>query len=146
MNLALTEALRRLNLEARMRGYAVWGIWDDVVGNTVAQQAQPCFLRRGILFVKCSSPAWIQQLQFMKMMILKGLNQRLGREVIKEIRFQIGEVPRPSKDDQSDKEQKVFLDERTREQVEVALGPLKDTETKEIVRRILIREALLKRV
>jgi len=146
MHVALTEALRRLNLEARMRGYAVWGIWDDVVGDMVAKQAQPSFLRRGVLFVKCSSPAWIQQLQFMKMMILKGLNHRLGREVIKEIRFQIGEVSRPSKDDQSENGQKVFLDERTKEQMEEVLRPLKDPEMREIVRRVLIRETLLKRV
>ncbi|MBW2039180.1 MAG: DUF721 domain-containing protein [Deltaproteobacteria bacterium] len=141
----LGEALRRLNLDARMRGYAVWGIWDQVVGERVAQQAQPAFVRRGILFVKCSSPAWMQQLQFMKGMILEGLNSRLGREVIKEIRFQIGLVSRPSVEGQSVRDQGVVLDEEERERMEEVLRPLQDPEVREVVRRIMVKGASAKK-
>ncbi|UCC66098.1 MAG: DUF721 domain-containing protein [Deltaproteobacteria bacterium] len=142
---ALKGALRSLNLDARMRGYAIWGIWDKVVGETVAQQAQPSFLRRGILFIKCSSPAWMQQLQFMKGMILEELNRQLGGEVIKDIRFQIGVVSRPSLEGQSVGDQDVVLDEAEKEWMTEALRPLQDPEVKEIVRRIMVKESSLKK-
>ena len=141
----LKEALRRLNLDAGMKGYAVWGVWDKIVGETVAEQAQPAFVRRGILFVKCSSPAWMQELQFMKEMILEGLNRQLGRGVIKEIRFQIGVVSRPLKGGEAADDREVVLDEGQRQRMEEALRPLQDPEVREIARRILTKGASLKK-
>ena len=142
---AVKGALRRLNLDTKMRGYAVWGVWDQTVGETVAQQAQPAFVRVGILFVKCSSSAWMQQLQFMKVTIRDELNRLLEKEVIKDIRFQIGTITRPSNDEPSATDQEVALDDDERERIDEALRPLQDDETKEIVRRIMIKGASAKK-
>ena len=141
VNTAVKGALHTLNLDTKMRGYAVWGVWDQAVGETVAQQAQPAFVRGGILFVKCSSSAWMQQLQFMKVTIRDELNRLLGREVIKDIRYQIGTISPPSHDEPSVKDQEVALDDDERERIDEALRPLQDDETKEIVRRIMIKGA-----
>lgn len=140
---AVKGALRRLNLDTKMRGYAVWGVWDQAVGETVAQQAQPNFVRGGILFVRCSSSAWMQQLHFMKVTIREELNRLLGKEVIKDIRFQMGTISRPSHDEASVKDQEVALDDAERERIDEALRPLQDAETREIVRRIMIKGASL---
>lgn len=141
VSVAVKGALRRLNLDAKMRGYAVWGAWDQAVGETVAQQAQPAFVRGGTLFVKCSSSAWMQQLQFMKVTIRDELNRLLGKEVIKDIRFQMGIIFRPSHDEPSVNDQEVGLDDTERERIDEALRPLQDPEMKEIVRRIMIKGA-----
>ena len=138
---AVKGALHTLNLGTKMRGYAVWGVWDQAVGETVAQQAQPAFVRGGILFVKCSSSTWMQQLQFMKVTIREELNRLLGKEVVKEIRFQIGTIPPPTHDEPSINDQKVVLDDAERERIDEALRPLQDDETREIVRRIMIKGA-----
>jgi hypothetical protein len=138
---AVKGAIRRLNLDARMRGYAVWGVWDQAVGETVAQQAQPAFVRGGVLFVKCSSSAWMQQLQFMKVTIREELNRLLGKEVIKDIRFQMGTIARPGHGESSAADQEIVLDEKERERIDEALRPLQDAETREIVRRIMIKGA-----
>lgn len=140
---AVKGALRRLNLDTKMRGYAVWGVWDQAVGETVAQQAQPAFVRGGILFVKCSSSAWMQQLQFMKVTIRDELNRLLGREVIKDIRFQIGIISRSTHGESSVKDQAVVLDDAEQERIDEALRPLQDPEVKEIVRRIMVKGAFV---
>jgi predicted nucleic acid-binding Zn ribbon protein len=145
VSVAVKGALRRLNLDAKMRGYAVWGVWDQAVGETVAQQAQPAFVRGGTLFVKCSSSAWMQQLQFMKVTIREELNRLLGKEVIKDIRFQIGTIARPTHDESSVKDQEVVLDDAEHERIEEALRPLQDPEVKEIVRRIMVKGAAAKK-
>ncbi|HYY24156.1 MAG TPA: DUF721 domain-containing protein, partial [Candidatus Udaeobacter sp.] len=73
----LDKSLKRLELSARLDEYGVWPIWNDVVGKPIARNAQPEKIRNGTLFVKVTSPVWMQQLQFMKEMIAEKLNQRL---------------------------------------------------------------------
>jgi hypothetical protein len=58
----------------------------------IARNAQPEKIRNGTLFVKVSSPVWMQQLQFMKDMIAGKLNHRLKGETVKNIFFMVGRV------------------------------------------------------
>ncbi|MCJ7545213.1 MAG: DUF721 domain-containing protein [Deltaproteobacteria bacterium] len=138
-------ALHRLNLDAKMQGYAAWAVWDKAVGDTIAQQAQPAFMRGGVLFVKCSSSAWMQQLQFMKGKMCEQLNRLLGKEVIKDIRFQMGMIDRSSRGDATVKDQEVVLDAAEQARIDEALRPLADPEMREIARRIMIKEASAKK-
>ncbi|OGP20591.1 MAG: hypothetical protein A2038_14040 [Deltaproteobacteria bacterium GWA2_57_13] len=88
----LEKSLQRLELSARLTEYRVWPIWDEIVGPTIARNAQPEKIRHGTLFVKVTSPTWMQQLQYMKEMIAERLNQRLGKEVVKNIFFVVGKL------------------------------------------------------
>lgn len=91
----LDQSLRRFDLAARLDDYGVWPIWHDVVGKMIARNAQPEKIRNGTLFVKVSSPVWMQELQFMKEMIAEKLNQRLKSEVVKTIFFMVGRIDAP---------------------------------------------------
>ncbi len=88
----LEQSLKRLDLATRLDDYAVWPIWNEVVGKVIARNAQPEKIRNGTLFVKVSSPVWMQQLQFMKEMIASKLNHRLKNETVKNIFFMVGRV------------------------------------------------------
>ena len=88
----LDQSLKRLDLALRLDEYGVWPIWNDIVGKTIARNAQPEKIRNGTLFVKVTSPVWMQQLQFMKNMIADKLNQRLKQQVVKNIFFMVGRI------------------------------------------------------
>jgi predicted nucleic acid-binding Zn ribbon protein len=88
----LEKSLKRLELSSRLDEYGVWPIWNDIVGSTIARNAQPEKIRNGTLFVKVTSPVWMQQLQFMKEMIAEKLNQRLKTDIVKNIFFVVGRV------------------------------------------------------
>lgn len=92
----LDQSLKRLDLTARLDEYAVWPVWNDVVGNVIARNAQPEKIRNGTLFVKVSSPVWMQQLQFMKDMIVEKLNHRLKGKVVKSLFFMVGRIDGPA--------------------------------------------------
>jgi predicted nucleic acid-binding Zn ribbon protein len=92
----LNHSLKRLDLTPRLDEYGVWPIWNDVVGKAIANNAQPEKIRNGTLFVKVTSPVWLQQLQFMKEMIAEKLNQRLKSEVVKTIFFMVGRIDVPA--------------------------------------------------
>ena len=98
----LDKSLKRLELSPRLDEYGVWPVWNDVVGNPIARNAQPEKIRNGTLFVKVASSVWMQQLQFMKELISEKLNQRLGRPVVKNIFFVVGRVASPDGDSQHD--------------------------------------------
>ena len=88
----LDKSLKRLELSAKLKEYGVWPIWNEIVGVTIARNAQPEKIRNGTLFVKVASPTWMQELQYMKEMISEKLNQNLGREVVKNIFFFVGKL------------------------------------------------------
>lgn len=88
----LEKSLKRLELSTKLAEYGVWPIWNETVGPTIARNAQPERIRHGTLFVKVTSPTWMQQLQYMKEMIREKLNQRLGSEVVKNLFFVIGKL------------------------------------------------------
>lgn len=88
----LHKSLKRLELSTRLDEYGVWPIWNDVVGPTIARNAQPEKIRNGTLFIKVTSPVWMQQLQYMKEMIAERLNERLKTNIVRNIFFVVGQV------------------------------------------------------
>jgi Zn-ribbon-containing, possibly RNA-binding protein and truncated derivatives len=88
----LDKSLKRMEISTRLDEYGVWPIWNDIVGTTIARNAQPEKIRNGTLFVKVTSPVWMQQLQYMKEMIAEKLNQRLKTDVVKNIFFVVGRI------------------------------------------------------
>ena len=88
----LSQSLKRLDLTPRLDEYGVWPIWNEVVGKTIARNAQPEKIRNGTLFVKVTSPVWMQQLQFMKEMIVDKINLRLKSAAVKNLFFMVGHI------------------------------------------------------
>ena len=68
----------------------IWGIWEDVVGAAIAQNAQPSWIKDGKLRVRVSNSIWLQELGFEEETIKKKLNRRLGRKAVEKIEFRLG--------------------------------------------------------
>ena len=65
--------------------------WKSIVGERAASHSRPSTIRNGVLTVQIESSVWMQELDFQKRSILKGLKKRFGKDRISEIRFKIGE-------------------------------------------------------
>lgn len=133
----LDRTVKRLPLRRRMEDYAVWTVWDDTVGPAIARNARPEKLRNGTLFVRVRAPAWMQQLHYMKDIMLEKLNTRLGREVITNIFFVVGEVTAGTpREDPADPAEPVAVD--TTRLPEQALDDIDDPELRDSLRRLLL--------
>jgi len=88
----LGRVLTSLDAGMKLKQYQIWEVWDSVVGEAIARQAQPQQVRNMILWITVSSSTWMQQLEFMKRQIVDRLNEQIGEVVIKDIRFRIGEI------------------------------------------------------
>ena len=62
-------------------------VWDAVVGEKVSKNTKPLSVEHGVITVSVSNPTWRQELLFKQQDIIKELNNRLGKNTIKEIRF-----------------------------------------------------------
>jgi len=82
----LNTTLSDLGLFPKALKYQVFSLWGKIVGD-VAKYAKPRRLQGDVLFVATASSVWSQELYFMRDSILAEVNQALGGEFIKELRF-----------------------------------------------------------
>ena len=131
------RTVKRLPLSRRLEDYAVWTVWDETVGPAIARNARPEKLRNGTLFVRVRAAAWMQQLHYMKDIMLEKLNRQLGREVITNIFFVVGEVSAdPLREEPADPVELPAVDAtRLPEQ---ALDDIDDPDLRDSLRRLLL--------
>lgn len=90
----LQRVLQRIDPEKRLQVYRVWTFWREEVGEAIAARSEPAAFRAGVLVVRVSSAAWMQELQLMKEKIRERLNERLGGERIRDVYFVSGPTVR----------------------------------------------------
>ena len=82
---ALRAALERAAPRTRLA--AVQAAWGDAVGETVAAAASPTGEHEGTIVVSCADPVWAQELDLMQEDLLRRLEECLGDDAPKALRF-----------------------------------------------------------
>ena len=62
-------------------------IWEETVGNAISQNTETVAVEKGILTIKPRNATWRQELQLQKTNIIRKLNKKLNKNIIKDIRF-----------------------------------------------------------
>lgn len=88
----LDDLLKRLGHEQKVKEKLALLYWAEVAGSEIALRAVPVAIKQGLLFVTVENPVWAHQLLYLKPALVKKLNQRLGQTIVKDIRFQMGQV------------------------------------------------------
>ncbi|HOK53022.1 MAG TPA: DUF721 domain-containing protein [Armatimonadota bacterium] len=83
----LKGGLERTGLKGAVREREAILIWPEIVGAKTASVTRVESVREGILYVNCRDSMWAQELHFLRPIIIEKLNERLGKNVIKEIRL-----------------------------------------------------------
>jgi predicted nucleic acid-binding Zn ribbon protein len=65
-------------------------LWKRVVDERVGRQTEAVKIRNRVLYVSTSSPAWAQELSFLRPEMVKKFNAEAGKEAIRDIRFRAG--------------------------------------------------------
>jgi hypothetical protein len=76
---------------------AIWSRWTEIVGGSVAANAEPTSLRDGVLRIRAISPGWATELTYLVTEISQRANEVAGKEVVREVRIWTGpgEMTRP---------------------------------------------------
>ncbi|WP_243769593.1 DciA family protein [Amycolatopsis acidicola] len=87
----LGRLISRLSAErgwaAKLADGQVFGQWAQLVGEEVAEHAQPVSLKDGELTVRASSTAWATQLRLLQGQLLTKIAAAVGHGVVKRMRI-----------------------------------------------------------
>ncbi|MCF6314412.1 MAG: DUF721 domain-containing protein [Verrucomicrobiales bacterium] len=87
----METAMQGLGLDRRLDQEAMVEAWAEVVGSNIANNARPIEVRRKVLIVQVLQPSIHYVLaQQMKGAILAKMQERFGKENIRDIDFRIG--------------------------------------------------------
>lgn len=142
----LSSLIAAKGWEGRVELNQVFLFWNELVGPDIAKYAQPHLIRKDILWLRVSDSVWMQQLQFLKIMLLEKLNQRLKKARFVDLRFQLdstlgeeiagrSEPPRVAQPPSAAK----------RREFEALLGTIQDEEIKEAIRTCWLKTGNLQR-
>jgi len=84
---AIKIFLRKSGLEKGVKQNTALLLWDEVVGENIAENTNPEKVEHGTLLVTVENSSWRQELVFKKKEIIDKLNNKIGKKTIKDIRL-----------------------------------------------------------
>jgi predicted nucleic acid-binding Zn ribbon protein len=84
--LGLALATLNARLEPASTLAAIQGSWGAVVGEAIAQRAQPIAERSGVLEIACEDAVWAAELELMGPQIVVALNDAVGGAELRSVR------------------------------------------------------------
>jgi predicted nucleic acid-binding Zn ribbon protein len=85
MSDAVETLLRRMGWTEQIEVAGVTARWREVVGDQIADHAEPLGFEDGKLTVRASSTAWATQLTLMSGQIRHRINEEFGRDIVGEL-------------------------------------------------------------
>ncbi|GEM_PF-1489516 len=74
--------------------YQAVRVWPKVAGEKIAKRCVALGIKSGILHIVVPTNVWRTELITLKEKLIKNLNRELGRDVVKNINFQVGATKR----------------------------------------------------
>ncbi len=147
LNRILEEAIKRLpNIEQKKREGLAIAQWPELVGSILSEHTAAEFVRKGTLFVRVSDPIWMQELQFLKPVLIRRIDEEIGEGIILEIHLRMGEIsPTLEKEKEEGHPSIKRIPKRKKEEIERVLSEISDLELKEGLRRIFTKAARISR-
>ena len=85
---AIEELIAQLGIKKKLHEQDAFLVWDQAVGERIAKIAIPTRMLRGTLIVSVKSGAWRNELSMRKQEIIRRINELVGDEILKDIKFQ----------------------------------------------------------
>jgi predicted nucleic acid-binding Zn ribbon protein len=82
---ALEKMLKRFDLKDKYDENKTLDNWEELVGKTIGTHTTPQRIKKGKLYIKVDSPSWRNQLLFQKDYIKKRINEKMEKNIIREI-------------------------------------------------------------
>lgn len=135
---ALGPFLKISGLSRRMQEQKLLDSWDRAVGDAIAEKTRPVRVKNRILQVQVTNSVWMQQLQFMKGLIIKKLQENMRNDFLQDIRFYVGEIaPGERKKKEIDAQgPSTALSDTERKRMAKDLAGIRDPEMQEIMLRV----------
>jgi predicted nucleic acid-binding Zn ribbon protein len=82
---AMKDYIREMNLESKLIEVNLINSWEEVVGRAVSSRTARVYIKDQILYVHLNSSVARNELMMLKEVLREKLNEKAGKEVIKDI-------------------------------------------------------------
>jgi predicted nucleic acid-binding Zn ribbon protein len=82
---AMKDYIREMNLEAKLLEVNLISSWEEIVGKAISSRTGKVYIRDQVLYVHLNSSVARNELMMLKEALKEKLNERAGKEVIKDI-------------------------------------------------------------
>lgn len=146
----LDKTLNKPGLKKAFRENKVLFVWNRAVGESIAANAKPIFIKDGVMTVETRNHAWSQELSLISGKILDAINEAIGKKVISALRFQLAEgefTPLVSEEEEPRKSSlgQEELDPEIEQEIDSMLSSIEDADYKEALRNLMRRGANLEK-
>lgn len=91
------KVIKSIGLKKKADEIQVLLDWNSIVGAEISKKTKPAGVKRGVLNVLVESSAWMNELQLMKPEIMAKIENRFGRNRIRDIKFSLGRIVKSNK-------------------------------------------------
>ena len=84
---ALDKLISSLGIGIKLQEYNAVVYWEKVVGLPIAKVTKATKIKKGVLFVQVKTGTWRNELTLRKKEIIDKINNLIGIDVVKDIRF-----------------------------------------------------------
>jgi predicted nucleic acid-binding Zn ribbon protein len=84
---SLKGLLEQLGIEPQIKEYQVVHMWAEIVGENIANASVAEKVIEKVLYIKVKNMTWRTELLFQKTQILQKIENKIGPNVIQDIRF-----------------------------------------------------------
>jgi len=87
IEIAIDELVNNLGIKKKLKELDAVVYWDSVVGKQIAKMTTATRIINGVLFVNVKTSTWRNELTMRKKDIIDKLNNFIGIEIVKDIKF-----------------------------------------------------------
>jgi len=85
----LPGVLKDLRLDEAAAGWRAVAEWPVLAGERIAKRTRAVAFRDGVMTIEVEGSAWMHELGYLKRQLVHKVNEHLGDEVVRELRFSI---------------------------------------------------------
>ena len=63
--------------------------WPEIVGDRIAENTKPLYITENSVYVMAKGSVWCQELSYIKSKIIKEINETMGFDAIKDVRYRV---------------------------------------------------------
>jgi predicted nucleic acid-binding Zn ribbon protein len=86
--------LKQFKLDKVLAAQPAVTLWPEIAGPKTAEHTRALEVEGNTLVVVVDSPAWIAQLRYLKPQLLKKISGRVGKGLVLDLRFVLGQGTR----------------------------------------------------
>ena len=144
----LQDVLSREELSKKMEESRALLLWNDVASN-LAARTEPTGIRQGKMVVRVTDSVILHQLTFLKSKFIHKINLMMGRRVIKDIIFRVGQIEKKKEEETENRDeyirrlQMMELNQDELEQIDRTVAEVEDGEIRDSLRQLFISQSKL---